>query len=250
MNKIIDILSLFSPFILVSLFVFMSIFYQDLKAVIMLSGIFFMLFVLNTIIGNINTNDSSQYIMYCTMFDTLETPGTSTAIISFIFMYMLMPMIYNNQYNPLMLIALLLLWILDIYNKLFQFSCFQKSFGIIATLIGASIGVAFFLTIYSLGENYYNFLYFNISKNNLVQCSKNTDTEYVCDFTETVEGPINFTEQHDGVSFEGDPYHTQEGVEQRQDEIQTQLTDLKKLVDEIETATAGSGTGLTHAHHD
>ena len=184
MNKIIDVISLFAPFILISIFVFMSIFNQDLKAMFLLAGIFFMLYILKQVSSSSANNDDNQFIIYCSMFNTLETPGTSTAIISFIFMYMLLPMIYNNQYNLLMLISLSLIWILDIYHKLFQYKCFEKSLGLIATLIGLAAGSGFFFTIYNLGEEYYNFLYFNVSKNNLVQCSKNDDTEYQCSFEE------------------------------------------------------------------
>lgn len=187
MNKIIDIISLFSPFILISVYVFMSIYYQDLKAVILLSGIFFTIYILKQVTeGNI-TNDNNQYIIYCSMFNTLETPGTSTAVISFIFMYMLLPMIYNNQYNALILITISLLWILDMYHKLFQYNCYNKSIGLIATLIGLSCSSGYFFTIYNLGEEYYNFLYFNISKNNLVQCNKNDDTEYVCEYEDDTD---------------------------------------------------------------
>ena len=46
MNKIIDVISLFAPFILISIFVFMSIFNQYLKAMFLLAGIFFMLYIL------------------------------------------------------------------------------------------------------------------------------------------------------------------------------------------------------------
>ena len=187
MNKIIDIISLFSPFILISVYVFMSIYYQDLKAVILLSGIFFTIYILKQVTeGNI-TNDDNQYIIYCSMFNTLETPGTSTAVISFIFMYMLLPMIYNNEYNALVLVTISLLWILDIFHKLFQYNCYNKSIGIIATLIGLSCSSGYFFTIYNLGEEYYNFLYFNVSKNNLVQCNKNDDTEYVCEYEDDTD---------------------------------------------------------------
>ena len=197
MNKIIDIISLFAPFILVSVFVFMSIFNQDLKAMLLLAGLFFMIYILKQITATNKPGDENQYVIYCSMFNTLETPGTSTAIISFIFMYLLLPMIYNNQYNTLVLMTILLMWILDIYHKLFQYNCFEKSLGLIATLIGLAFGSGFFFSIYNLGEEYYNFLYFNVSKNNLVQCSKNDNTEYQCDFideTGIVEEVVGLSE--------------------------------------------------------
>ena len=213
MNKIIDIISLFAPFILVSVFVFMSIFNQDLKALFLLGGIFFMIYILKQVTKNNTPSDENQFVIYCSMFNTLETPGTSTAIISFIFMYMLLPMIYNNQYNLLILISIALTWILDIYHKLFQYNCFEKSLGLIATLIGLAAGSGFFFSIYNLGEEYYNFLYFNVSKNNLVQCNKNDNTEYHCTFedengnTETTDMTASSVAAQQGSGEDEDDPH-------------------------------------------
>ena len=51
LDKILDIISVFSPFILVSLLIFMSIFYQDLKALVMLFGLFMSIFILKEDLG-------------------------------------------------------------------------------------------------------------------------------------------------------------------------------------------------------
>ena len=237
MNKIIDIISLFSPFILVSVYVFMSIFYQDLKAVILLSGIFFTIYILKQVTDGTSSGDDNQFIIYCSMFNTLETPGTSTAIISFMFMYMLLPMIYNNEYNALVLTTISLLWILDIYHKLFQYGCFDKSIAIIATLIGLSCSSGYFFTIYNLGEEYYNFLYFNVSKNNLVQCNKNNETEYVCEYEDdnedgtTANGSTELTvDTDDTAGIDSGDYHVDNVPIVR---ITSQLNDINKLINNL-----------------
>ena len=257
MNKIIDIISLFSPFILVSVYVFMSIFYQDLKAVILLSGIFFTIYILKQVTEGSSSNDENQFIIYCSMFNTLETPGTSTAVISFMFMYMLLPMIYNNEYNALVLTTISLLWILDIYHKLFQYGCFDKSIAIIATLIGLSCSSGYFFTIYNLGEEYYNFLYFNVSKNNLVQCNKNDETEYVCEFEEENEdknGYVangltrNVTITSDATS-DGSNVH-KAGVEINN--VKNELTLINEKINSLLNSDYGAtpNTGGVHYHYD
>ena len=254
MNKIIDIISLFSPFILVSVYVFMSIFYQDLKAVILLSGIFFTIYILKQVTEGSSSNDENQFIIYCSMFNTLETPGTSTAVISFMFMYMLLPMIYNNEYNALVLTTISLLWILDIYHKLFQYACFDNSVALIATLIGLSCSSGYFFTIYNLGEEYYNFLYFNVSKNNLVQCNKNNDTEYVCEFEDS-DGTANGLQDlsvYDGdfTIASGSDVHNDDAriisVKTELSEINTRINNLLNR-DEIPEAEAAGGI---HYHYD
>lgn len=258
MNKVIDIISLFAPFILVSVFVFMSIFNQDLKALFLLGGIFFMIYILKQVTTNNQPNDDSQYVIYCSMFNTLETPGTSIAIISFVFIYMLLPMIYNNQYNTLVIMSISLIWILDIYHKLFQYNCFEKSLGLIATIIGLACGSGFFFFIYNLGEEYYNFLYFNVSKNNLVQCSKNDNTEYVCEY-EDDDGKANglqdlttMSANADGTIATTDPesdiHHTnQAAIYKVVDDlrnIESQITSLVDLSDD------SNESGGIHYHND
>ncbi len=252
MNKVIDIISLFSPFILVSVYVFMSIFYQDLKAVILLSGIFFTIYILKQVTeGNFN-NDDNNFIIYCSMFNTLETPGTSTAVISFMFMYMLLPMIYNNEYNALVLTTISLLWILDIYHKLFQYGCFDKSIAIIATLIGLSCSSGYFFTIYNLGEEYYNFLYFNVSKNNLVQCNKNNETEYVCEYEDDNNKANGLTDLtvYSGETQDDDNYHVDNTpIVRITDQLDTINKEINNLLNKDITTGDTNARGGIHYHY-
>ena len=187
-NKIIDVINLFSPFILVSLLIFMSVYHQDLKALTMLGGLLIAIYVLKQTSNNFEEL-SDESLIYCTMFNVYETPGTSTIIISYVFMYLLLPMIFNNQYNPLLLLVLGLMYIVDIYYKQFRYKCYSVITLIIATIIGLSFACGYFFMIYSLGENFYNLLYFNVSKNNLVQCERANKTEYQCHF-EDDEGNV------------------------------------------------------------
>ena len=257
MNKIIDIISLFSPFILVSVYVFMSIFYQDLKAVILLSGIFFTIYILKQVTDGTSSGDDNQFIIYCSMFNTLETPGTSTAIISFMFMYMLLPMIYNNEYNALVLTTIALLWILDIYHKLFQYACYDNSIALIATLIGLSCSSGYFFTIYNLGEEYYNFLYFNVAKNNLVQCNKNDETEYVCEFEEENEDKNGYVANGltrnvtitSSETSDGSNVH-KPGVEINT--LRNELEEINRTINSLlnKDVNATANTGGVHYHYE
>tara|TARA_A100001015_G_scaffold198795_1_gene221849 strand:+ start:465 stop:1241 length:777 start_codon:yes stop_codon:yes gene_type:complete len=238
----------------------MSIFYQDLKAVILLSGIFFTIYILKQVTEGTSSNDDNQFIIYCSMFNTLETPGTSTAVISFMFMYMLLPMIYNNEYNALVLTTISLLWILDIYHKLFQYACFDTSVAFIATLIGLSCSSGYFFTIYNLGEEYYNFLYFNVSKNNLVQCNKNDETEYVCEFEEeektnnsvtgyVANGLTRNVTMTSGQPIDGSDAH-EAGVQINnvKSELETINQKINSLLNYDYAAT--QNTGGVHYHYD
>lgn len=196
LDKLIDVISLFAPFILISLIAFMSIFHQDLKALIMIVGLFIMLFILKQI-----SFRQVQYnlVQQCTIFDTQDIPGTSSAIFAFIFTYFLLPMLYNSSFNYPLISVLIILYLLDIYYKFFKHKCYNMLYIIISTIIGLSISVSYFYIIYSLGEDYYNLLYFNVSKNNLVQCSRASTTEYKCSFINDKGDEVPFDGKVGGV---------------------------------------------------
>ena len=164
-------------------------------------------------------------------------------------------MIYNNEYNALVLTTISLLWILDIYHKLFQYGCFDKSIAIIATLIGLSCSSGYFFTIYNLGEEYYNFLYFNVSKNNLVQCNKNTDTEYVCEYEDsngTANGLTELTvDTGDGRAASGsDDIHADQA---RIISVNTELSEINTRINKLlnrDRIPEAQAVGGIHYHYD
>tara|TARA_Y100000816_G_C26055338_1_gene553732 strand:+ start:23 stop:799 length:777 start_codon:yes stop_codon:yes gene_type:complete len=212
LDKILDIISVFSPFILICVFVFMSVFNQDLKALIMIFGLFIAIFILKQIVSTVNITSSNveDYRNVCTLFNEDETPGTSITIISYIFSYMIMPMIYNKNYNAIIILILLILYIFDIYHKLFVFGCYGEygfMYSILGTIIGLTIGISYFLLLYSMGEtdeSYLHLLYFNVSKNNLVQCQRFKNTDYSCDFYDDDGNIIYEGIPKTSISTEGD----------------------------------------------
>ena len=196
LDKGLDVLSLFAPFLLIASFIFMSLYNQDLKGVVMVFGIFISLKILQTLQGNFKIDDSDvpQYKEICTLFNTIPTPGSSSLIISFVFTYLLLPMMHNNHYNPMVLISLIVLFFLDIYYKAFRFKCFKHP-GVfaVATAIGTSVAISFFYAFFIQGEIAYNLLYFDVSKQNRVQCDRLNTELYECSDApeEEPELPVN-----------------------------------------------------------
>lgn len=179
LKKIFDLISLFSPFLLVSFITILSIYNQDLKAIVLIFGLLILTIIFRTIGLEIDDNND-EYIDFCTMFNVIEPPGLSTAIISFIFISFLLPMFFNKSINPFMITTLCLLYISDVYFRSIRYKCFSKLTAILSTLIGLSIGSLYFFMIYFMGEEYYNLLYFNISRHNRVQCQMQTEQEFTC----------------------------------------------------------------------
>ena len=86
LGKVFDLLSLFSPFLLVSFIALLSVYNQDLKALVLIFGIIILIIILKAIGLKIEEND--EYKTFCTLFSVIETPGSSSAVIAFIFMSM------------------------------------------------------------------------------------------------------------------------------------------------------------------
>lgn len=187
LGKLFDLLSLFSPFLLVSFIAMLSVYNQDLKALVLIFGLVLLIVILKTIGLSVDEDNNSEYLKFCTLFDVIETPGSSSAVIAFIFMSMFLPMMFNKHYNGILITILFVLYGSDAFYRAFKYKCYGElsiSTTLLSTLIGLSCGALYFFGIYFLGEDYYNLLYFNVSQNNRVQCDKLNTREYVC---ETIE---------------------------------------------------------------
>ena len=81
-----------------------------------------------------------------------------------------------------------MLYISDAFYRAIKYKCYGKLSMIttlLSTVIGLSVGALYFFAIYLLGEDYYNLLYFNVSKNNRVQCDKMNTREYNCEWVDS-----------------------------------------------------------------
>ena len=193
LGKVFDLLSLFSPFLLVSFIALLSVYNQDLKALVLIFGIILLIIILKTM--GLSVEQNADYDTFCTMFNVIETPGSSSAVIAFVFISMLLPMMFNKHYNGILITVLFLLYFSDAFYRAIKYKCYgslSMSTTLLSTVIGLSFGALYFFAIYFLGEDYYNLLYFNVSKNNRVQCDKLNTREYNCEW---VDGSGNTVEE-------------------------------------------------------
>ena len=149
----------------------------------------------------LSVEKNDDYDTFCTMFNVIETPGSSSAIIAFVFMTMLLPMFFNKHYNMVLITVLFILYFSDAFYRAIKYKCYGSLSiitTILSTVIGLSFGALYFFAIYFLGEDYYNLLYFNVSKNNRVQCDKLNTREYNCEWVD--ENGKTVEEQVESVS--------------------------------------------------
>lgn len=182
LNHIFNIIAFFSPFLIICFLALMSAFNQDIKALILIIGIIFMSVIHKEINQYIPIDKDEKYRELCTLFNYLDPPANSLAILSYIFIYLLLPMIYNRHFNPVIITAFTIFLGLEAWHKMVIYKCYNRLSVGISILIGLTFGSLMFHIIYAMGKDYYNLLYFNISKNNRVQCSRQNTTEYSCNF--------------------------------------------------------------------
>ena len=180
LDKFFDVTVLFSPLILVSSFVIMSIVNHDLKAFVLVLCLLFADFLGQNLIATNLPEQSEDYLSFCTMFNVFSYPSSSLIIISFIIIYLLAPMMINGNYNPLLLTCLATIYSLEVGYKYTRYKCYSLADITISTLLGFVFGALCFFAIYSLGETYYNLLYFNVSQSNRVQCNRANNVTYEC----------------------------------------------------------------------
>ena len=179
LGKVFDLVAMFSPFLLVSFIALLSVYNQDLKALVLMFGLVMLVAVLKTI--GLSILENELYKNYCTLFGIIETPGTSTAVISFVLISLVLPMMFNKHYNVVLISVLFVLYFCDTFFRSIKYKCYEKTTTLLATIVGLSFGALYFFSIYFLGEDYYNLLYFNVSKNNRVQCDKLNTQQYECE---------------------------------------------------------------------
>jgi hypothetical protein len=183
LSNIFQVFSTFSPILLIFTIILISIFNQDIKGLIYLTGIFILSFIcilaINLIRNPVNPNRSVS----CELFDfpfyisAYDSPSYNSAVIAFTFMYFLLPMIYNNRVNLPLVLFLMTLFVIDAVSKITN-----RCTGTGGVVLGASLGLFFGLLFYNLlvVTNNKDLLFFDEFISNQVMCSKPTKQNFKC----------------------------------------------------------------------
>ena len=183
LSNIFQVFSTFLPALLIFTIMLISIFNQDIKGLIYLTGIFILSFIcvlaLNLIRNPVQPNRSVS----CELFDfpyfikSYDSPSYNSAIIGFTFIYFLLPMIYNNRLNFPLILFLMSLFVIDGSSKVLN-----RCTGTGGVVLGGSLGLFFGLLFYNLliiTDNR-DLLFFNEFISNEVMCSKPTQQNFKC----------------------------------------------------------------------
>lgn len=174
-----------SPFLLGFFLIMSSIFNQDIKGFIYLAGVLIAT-IINILLMNIIRHEASpNRAPICDVVDfnifavggTFDNPNLSSAFISFTMAYLLLPMIYNNQMNYVVLIFLISLFIINAFTKITN-KCTDMAGISTGSLVGFVLGAFWYSLLSVTGNN--RLLYFNEFVSNNVVCERPTKQSFKC----------------------------------------------------------------------
>jgi len=174
--------SMISPFLVILLFVFISIINSNLKGFIYLLGIFFLFFIILLFqkvlrIKLPNDSDSSPYCQVFSFPIPLQgVPSFNSSIFIFTIVYLFIPMITNNIMNFPLLILLFVIYAVDCVIKTGN-KCTSPVGVILGSFVGLVWGLLWYFMIQTQNPE---LLYYDDLISNKIACSRPTQQQFRC----------------------------------------------------------------------
>ena len=179
---VVNLVSALSPILITFFMLMLTCMNQNFKGLIFIAG------VLIAIVGNIGIMQlvgsprSLDASIKCSLFDlpmpsSFNSPSNSSLFISFTFIYLFIPMLYNNQMNYPVIIILLMLFTVDSYSRVMH-KCTNEIGIFLGWFVGILFGSAWFVILHSTGAG--KLLYFNEIGSTSVRCDKPSSQTFKC----------------------------------------------------------------------
>ena len=162
-TNLLHFISILSPFLLGFFLVMSSIFNQDLKGLVYLAGILIAciitIFLMNILLSEMSPDASPVCkIIDFSLIGNYNSPCITSMIIAFTMAYLFLPMQYNKQMNYVVVVALIALFIINMFTKVFD-KCTTYGGAILGGIIGFMMGTAWYVLFHAYG--YDSLLYFD-----------------------------------------------------------------------------------------
>ena len=182
-KNIAQVISAILPFLVTFYLIMSSVINADIKAVIYLLGVLGAVFISGIFANVIKSRRSPYAPLFCEMFKVpfyntaYHIPSINSVILGFTMSYLLIPMRYTNQFNPLLFGFLLLLLLIDGITRVLWL-CTTWAGVIFGSLIGIILGMAYFSILHNSGAN--NLLYFSDTVSDRAVCSRPRKQQFKC----------------------------------------------------------------------
>lgn len=181
-TNILKLVSLISPFLIIFFLVAVSIFNQDIKGVIYVSGILISIFInvmlMNMIKSPVDENRSTTCELFSLPFgiSSYDVPYSNSVILAFTLAYLMLPMIEQSSVNYVLFGFLMFVFLIDGYTKVMDLC--TKPLGVfLGGLVGLLLGALWYYMMKAGGKS---LVFFEELTGNDVKCSRPSKQRFVC----------------------------------------------------------------------
>ena len=182
-SNIVKLFSIFAPLFLGTFLVLVSVFNQNIKGLIYLGGVLIASVINYAVSMGIGSEPIPSEGTICNLVEfpliqnRYNVPNYNSMFIAFTLMYLLLPMLSNNQINFWMIGTIVSIFAVDSYVKL-QYSCTVPRGITIGGIVGAALGaVWYFLFKFNKFES---LLFFTDLTSNNVVCNRPKNQTFKC----------------------------------------------------------------------
>ena len=172
--------SMISPFLVILLFVFISIINSNLKGFIYLLGIFLLFFIILLFQKVLRMESPSNASPYCQVFafpvPLYGVPSFNSSIFLFTIVYLFLPMLMNNIMNLPLLILLFIIYAIDCVVKTSN-HCTSPIGIILGSFVGMVWGLLWYFLIQTQNPE---LLYYDDLISNKIACSRPSQQQFKC----------------------------------------------------------------------
>jgi hypothetical protein len=182
-SNVVQIFSIFAPLFLGTFLVLVSVFNQNIKGIIYLGGVLIASVINYAISGLIGSEPLDNEGPICNLMEVpfipnrYNVPNYNSMFIGFTLMYLLLPMLTNNQINFWMIGTIVSIFAVDAYVKL-QYFCTVPRGITIGGIVGITLGAVWYF-LFKL-TNMTSLLFFNDLTSNNVVCKRPQNQTFKC----------------------------------------------------------------------
>lgn len=187
-SNLFNFFSFMTPFLLVFFLVMISIFNMEIKGFIYLAGLLIASLINILCMNIIKSPASSDRNPLCGVLnfpfssqgdagERYDSPSLNSVILCFTMAYLLLPMIFNNQMNFMVIIVLISLFVIDTISQLAN-KCTNGPGTLLGAMLGFVLGAGWYTLLYHSGNR--KLLYFEEFQSNNVICSKPRKQQFKC----------------------------------------------------------------------
>jgi hypothetical protein len=184
-SNVVQLFSIFAPLFLGTFLVLVSVFNQNIKGIIYLSGVLLasvISYAISSMIGSAPLENESQI---CNIMESpiipsqyrFNIPNYNSMFISFTLIYLLLPMLSNNQINFWIIGVIVSIFSVDAYVKLTHFCTVPRGITI-GAIIGLTLGAVWYFILKL--NSFESLLFFHDLTSNNVVCKRPSNQTFKC----------------------------------------------------------------------